>query len=639
MAGQEPIAARQIFINDIAGDTSTADLRSMFSEVGTVTNVEIDTNELNRHFAFVTFESSQGVEAAIAKFNTSNMNNTTLVCRRRTELEQMRQKRMIDARCKLFVGNIPQQMTATELQQDIERLSQRPIADFRHKKGYCFVGFSSPQDAEDARRNLKNSLCGGKSLNAEFKKEDPIRNEPGFIAVLEQAQRTLYVRDIPLSTNADSFKQIFESHGKVRKFTLPIDSRSSKLVGYAFIEYFWKEECDNALKQTEGLLVDGVAVEIRVSDPPKDKGPLHERERRGGGMMGGGGGRPDRRHHNNHSFGHAHGSGSHSHGYGHNNRDRRDGRSSRHSDDRGGRRSGRFSRQRSRSRSRSRSRERGGSARYAHAHNPHSSQMHPPPSHHVYPPPSSAYPPPPTAAYGAHPPSAYHMPPTAPYGAPPTSAAMYGQPGVPGYNPYAPPNPAASAAAANGASANGTAAAYPPNPYAYSYGGYAYPPQYQYQQPTPTATPTGTATNSTTAESAAAAAANGAQSQAQTYVYPPAAAAANGNAANSVQQPKIEPVATATTHANPQHASQTSPASASAAAAGAAAAAAGGVQAPTANANVSAYQYYAQQPNAYANYYQQVGSKTQQQQPPLQSQQQPYGYPPQNYPYATNRGY
>eukprot|EP01084_Bolivina_argentea_P206979 353246_1 len=169
--GLEPIEARQIFINDISGDTTTSDLRNLFAAAGKVTNVEIDTNELNRHFAFVTFESSQGVQTAITELTTTNLNNTTLVCRRRTELEQMRQKRMVDARCKLFVGNIPQQMSPNDLRREIERLSGRSIADFRHKKGYCFVGYSSPQDAEDAKRNLKNAMCGGKSLNAEFKKE------------------------------------------------------------------------------------------------------------------------------------------------------------------------------------------------------------------------------------------------------------------------------------------------------------------------------------------------------------------------------------------------------------------------------------------------------------------------------------
>lgn len=87
--GLEPLEARQIFINDISGDTTTSDLRNLFQSAGKVTNVEIDTNELNRHFAFVTFESSQGVQQAITKFTTTNLNNTTLVCRRRTELEQV----------------------------------------------------------------------------------------------------------------------------------------------------------------------------------------------------------------------------------------------------------------------------------------------------------------------------------------------------------------------------------------------------------------------------------------------------------------------------------------------------------------------------------------------------------------------
>ena len=89
ISGLEPVEARQIFINDISGDTTTSDLWTLFASAGKVTNVEIDTNELNRHFAFVTFESSSGVEQAIANFTTTNLNNTTLVCRRRTELEQV----------------------------------------------------------------------------------------------------------------------------------------------------------------------------------------------------------------------------------------------------------------------------------------------------------------------------------------------------------------------------------------------------------------------------------------------------------------------------------------------------------------------------------------------------------------------
>ena len=91
---------------------------------------------------------------------------------------------MVSGRCKLFVGNIPQNMQPHELKAEMERLSMRPIVDFRHKKGYCFVGFRSPQDAEAARQNLSRAICGGKTLNAEFKKEDPVSNAPGFMAVL-----------------------------------------------------------------------------------------------------------------------------------------------------------------------------------------------------------------------------------------------------------------------------------------------------------------------------------------------------------------------------------------------------------------------------------------------------------------------
>eukprot|EP00484_Ammonia_sp_Unknown_P001138 CAMPEP_0197022636 /NCGR_PEP_ID=MMETSP1384-20130603/3441_1 /TAXON_ID=29189 /ORGANISM="Ammonia sp." /LENGTH=627 /DNA_ID=CAMNT_0042450709 /DNA_START=29 /DNA_END=1912 /DNA_ORIENTATION=+ len=607
--GTEPIEARQIFINDISGDTTTTDLRNLFSSAGKVTNVEIDTNELNRHFAFVTFETSQGVEQAIAKFTTTNLNNTTLVCRRRTELEQMRQKRMIEARCKLFVGNIPQQMQPHELKQEIERLSQRPIADFRHKKGYCFVGYTTPQDAEEAKRNLKNAMCGGKSLNAEFKKEDPIRNEPGFIAVLEQAQRTLYVRDIPSTASAENFKKIFERYGKVRKFTLPTESRSNKLVGYAFIEYFWKKDCDSALAQTEGLLLDGVQIEIRISDPPKDKGKpddmMHRRGGHGGPMMHGARNRNFRNDGGRDNRG----------GHGMPRGDRRDHR--RNPDDRG-RRNNRFSRNnRSRSRSRSRSRDRGGgNSRFS-------------PQQHAYP--STAYPP--TNPY-ALPPNPYAaasryngIPQAPPYAAAPP-ATVYSTP----YNPYArPTTPTNTSSAATTATAATGAApvahAYPPNPYGYGYNAYGYPPYGAMPQPqqatneaasnnsTPTANATGTAPNvSATATQ---------QQYAHQYVYAPQTGntptasttapqtTANGGASSNTANAST--TQQAVTQQQQQDAST--------------------VQ-QTAN---GAYNYYAQQPNLYANYYQQqaVNGAAKTQQPP--QTQQAYVYPQQGYPYTANR--
>eukprot|EP01083_Nonionella_stella_P083462 230818_1 len=624
MNGLEPIEARQIFINDISGDTTTSDLRNLFAAAGKVTNVEIDTNELNRHFAFVTFESSQGVQTAITELTTTNLNNTTLVCRRRTELEQMRQKRMIDARCKLFVGNIPQQMSPNDLRREIERLSGRSIADFRHKKGYCFVGYSSPQDAEDAKRNLKNAMCGGKSLNAEFKKEDPIRNEPGFIAVLEQAQRTLYVRDIPSNSNPDSFKQIFEQYGKVRKFTLPTENRSNKMIGYAFIEYFWKKDCDKALLQSQALLIDGVSVEIRISDPPKDKQSRSDREHRGRGSH-----RRDYRGRDD--------------GRRSMNRDRREMYNGGRRDMRGGsdtHRRSRFSRNRSRSRSRSRSRDR--NTRYNHyndsRHNGHHNSMRS--TRDAYP--TITHNNGLTANYNHRnpmmyghqhntmPPNPYNVPPNAPAryapynAAPPPAANAYNNRAAvtTSYNPYHAPtqtmNNAAQQQQLNTAPNNATAPTAtthnPPNPMYAGYGtynvSYGYPPN-PYGMPQTQAQPNATATTAVKTQQTK----TETQPQ-QPYVYPQVQ-----QTATKVEPQPQPPQAQTTTQNN--------------------------VSQPQAAAP---YYYNTMQPNAYVTYYQQQttaqpptaappapaanGTKTAPQQP------QQYPYPQQqNYPYNNNRRY
>ncbi|ETO22824.1 heterogeneous nuclear ribonucleoprotein A0 [Reticulomyxa filosa] len=187
----------------------------------------------------------------------------------------MRKARIRDSRCKLFVGNIPNEITRDQLRHELERLSGKTFADFRHKKGYCFLGFKSPEDANTAKLNLKNACCRGKCLNVELKKEGPIRNDNKYISILEQAERTLYVRDIPCHTNPDNFRKIFEQFGKIRKFTLPTEKlvqyyTHKKSDGYSFIEYFLKDDCDKALRCSKSLMIDEQEVEVRISDPPKE---------------------------------------------------------------------------------------------------------------------------------------------------------------------------------------------------------------------------------------------------------------------------------------------------------------------------------------------------------------------------------
>ncbi|MCL4562088.1 MAG: RNA-binding protein [Chloroflexi bacterium] len=71
----------KLYVGNMSHDTNEQDLRTMFSEAGTVGSVDIIMDRQTgepRGFAFVTMSSQDEAEKAVVMFNAMNLNANTL---------------------------------------------------------------------------------------------------------------------------------------------------------------------------------------------------------------------------------------------------------------------------------------------------------------------------------------------------------------------------------------------------------------------------------------------------------------------------------------------------------------------------------------------------------------------------------
>jgi RNA recognition motif-containing protein len=71
----------KLYIGNMSHETTEQDLRTMFSEAGTVASVDVILDRQNgkpKGFAFVTMSSQDEAEKAISLFNAKDVNNRML---------------------------------------------------------------------------------------------------------------------------------------------------------------------------------------------------------------------------------------------------------------------------------------------------------------------------------------------------------------------------------------------------------------------------------------------------------------------------------------------------------------------------------------------------------------------------------
>ncbi len=97
--------------------------------------------------------------------------------------------------------------------------------------------------------------------------------------------KKLYVGNLPYSANQKTLEEAFSQCGTVESVNVITDRDTGQSKGFAFVEMSSDTEAQKAIKELNGLSLDGRDIKVNEAKP---KAP---RDNRGGGGGGGGYGR------------------------------------------------------------------------------------------------------------------------------------------------------------------------------------------------------------------------------------------------------------------------------------------------------------------------------------------------------------
>ncbi|XP_061092430.1 RNA-binding protein 4.2 isoform X3 [Conger conger] len=139
----------KIFIGNLSQDTTAEDLRSVFSQYGTVTECDV-----LKRYGFVHMDSRGDAEEAIRNLNQKDLNGMAM----NVELSRGKSK----ASTKLHVSNLSSGCTNQELRSKFEEFG--PVVECDIVKDYAFVHMERVEDAMEAISRLDNTAFQGRRV-------------------------------------------------------------------------------------------------------------------------------------------------------------------------------------------------------------------------------------------------------------------------------------------------------------------------------------------------------------------------------------------------------------------------------------------------------------------------------------------
>ncbi|MED6192541.1 hypothetical protein PIB30_011068 [Stylosanthes scabra] len=172
----------KLYASNLPWSLSPADINSLFSQCGTVTDVEMIKKKEGglTGFAFITMSSPQEAQAAIHKFHSLQISGRTI----KVELaKRFKKPRPLDpsageTRYKIYASNLAWKVRSSHLREFVienfkEPVSARVVFDSTSGRcaGYGFVSFVSKEEAEDAISALDGKELMGRAVNLKFSRK------------------------------------------------------------------------------------------------------------------------------------------------------------------------------------------------------------------------------------------------------------------------------------------------------------------------------------------------------------------------------------------------------------------------------------------------------------------------------------
>jgi polyadenylate-binding protein len=252
----------QIYVGDLPALTDEAFLRTLFNDCGAILPNGIILKKhksLEKAFAFITFETHDGAAHAISEVNYTKLDGVPIrISWSDPETKKIRNSGLGN----LFIRGLDESIEVSQLHDAFSNFGEIisckiPMSEGK-SRGYGYIQFRNPADAEKARVDLQDASINGKPITIEpYVKPTKKNPEENFTNVFIKGDKTL---KLTCKSN-EELSKIFEPFGEIQNARLMMDEKNESK-GFGFCNFKHHEDAVKAVEGLDGTEVDGIKVVV-----------------------------------------------------------------------------------------------------------------------------------------------------------------------------------------------------------------------------------------------------------------------------------------------------------------------------------------------------------------------------------------
>lgn len=284
-----------IFVKNLAKSIDNRQLYDTFSIFGSILSCKVAANAKGESlgYGFVHFETEDAAQQAISKVDGK------LIAGQKVNVAPFKSKRERGETktryTNIYVKNLPLDVTKDKLDEMFGKhgkitSSMLATAEDGKSRGFGFVNFETPEQAQDAVNALNNLQMGDKTLfvaraqkREERERELRERFEKLRVERVSKFQQglNLYVKNFPDDWDDKRLRDEFAKFGSVTSARVMRDQGTGKSKGFGFVSFSAQDEVTKAVTGMNNTMIDGKPLYVALAQRKEQRRAEMERVRMG----------------------------------------------------------------------------------------------------------------------------------------------------------------------------------------------------------------------------------------------------------------------------------------------------------------------------------------------------------------------
>ena len=281
----------RIIVKNLPKKITEEEIKNHFSQKGIVTDVKIMHKEdgRSRNFCFVGFKDDQSAKDAIKYFNQTYLKTMKISVEKAKlqgdpSLKKKGKKNDKKINNKDDNNNEEIETKESKIKTILDLSKKTKNADkfdeaLKNKNLNNLNNKENEEKSGDETKNLNNeeneknleekNIINDEEKNKEDKNEE--KKEESLITKKNLDPKRLYLRNIPFEITEDDIREKFEKFGEINEIHIPINYKTNKSFGYAYISFETIESSIMAINKMDGQYFMGRKLHISIAEEKYNK--------------------------------------------------------------------------------------------------------------------------------------------------------------------------------------------------------------------------------------------------------------------------------------------------------------------------------------------------------------------------------